>query len=357
MWFKIIIGWIAFSVVYTIGYGIYRLFRPLFRRNKQKSDCAVHIQQTPPTIHIQQTTPTVIYSQHISSHVSHYSSLDCKPPIITPPPTTEPTPAPASKDKPRDAKYEPISITSDMVFKWQPVDDNECQLIFYPNELLESLDFRLERDYFKYRENRVYEIDNPTSDEDTLHGLYIWAEREKYDYKPTKYVHLNTPEQYRGINGVFKFNENLQYPYKVRKDDLLITLYFREKADIKRLEQKQLDEIAEAKREQEAFEQEKAEIAARIKEKHRKRELEKIVRQELIDSGELYGEQTKRPRIPKEVVDAVYKRDGGRCVECGSVENLQLDHIIPFSRGGATNVENLQLLCQKCNLAKSNKIG
>jgi hypothetical protein len=102
---------------------------------------------------------------------------------------------------------------------------------------------------------------------------------------------------------------------------------------------------------------EKAEIARRLKEKQRKRELEKIVRQELIDSGELFGDEPKRPPIPREVVDAVYKRDGGKCVYCGSVENLQLDHIIPFSKGGATSLENLQLLCQKCNIEKSNKIG
>ena len=102
---------------------------------------------------------------------------------------------------------------------------------------------------------------------------------------------------------------------------------------------------------------EKDEIAKKLKEKHRKRELEKIVRQELIDSGELFGDEPKRPPIPREVVDAVYKRDGGKCVYCGSVENLQLDHIIPFSKGGATTLENLQLLCQKCNLEKSNHIG
>ena len=102
---------------------------------------------------------------------------------------------------------------------------------------------------------------------------------------------------------------------------------------------------------------EKEEIARKIKEKHRRRQLEKIVRQELIDSGELFGEQPKRPPIPREVVDAVYKRDGGRCVYCGSTENLQIDHIIPFSKGGDTCVENLQLLCRKCNLEKSNKIG
>ena len=114
------------------------------------------------------------------------------------------------------------------------------------------------------------------------------------------------------------------------------------------------------KKEQDAIrrlEIEKAEIARKIKERQRKRELEKIVTQELIDSGELFGEQPKRPPIPREVVDAVYKRDGGRCVYCGSTENLQLDHIIPFSKGGATTIENLQLLCQKCNLEKSNHIG
>lgn len=115
--------------------------------------------------------------------------------------------------------------------------------------------------------------------------------------------------------------------------------------------------IAQAERMKAAAEREKAEIAAKLKEQQRRRELEKQVRLDLIDSGELFGDQTKRPRIPREVVDAVYKRDGGRCQECGTTEDLQLDHIIPFSKGGATTVENLQLLCGKCNRAKSNKIG
>lgn len=106
-----------------------------------------------------------------------------------------------------------------------------------------------------------------------------------------------------------------------------------------------------------ADEKEKQEIAKRILQKQRRRELEKIVRQELIDSGDLFKDQPKRPPIPREVVDAVYSRDKGVCVYCGSKENLQLDHIIPFSKGGATTIENLQLLCQKCNLEKSNHIG
>lgn len=103
--------------------------------------------------------------------------------------------------------------------------------------------------------------------------------------------------------------------------------------------------------------EERRRIAEKIKAKQRRRQLEKEVRQELIDSGELFGDKTKRPPIPREVADAVWRRDGGRCVYCGSTENLQYDHIIPFSKGGATTLENLQLLCQKCNLDKSNHIG
>lgn len=102
---------------------------------------------------------------------------------------------------------------------------------------------------------------------------------------------------------------------------------------------------------------EKDKIKAKLLEKKKKREIEKLALQELIDEGEIFPEANKRPPIPKDVVDTVWNRDGGKCVYCGSNENLHLDLIIPFSKGGDTSVENLQLLCQKCNLEKSNKIG
>jgi hypothetical protein len=137
-------------------------------------------------------------------------------------------------------------------------------------------------------------------------------------------------------------------------NEKFVTFVPGEEAVIKKREK---EEQERQERKRRAEEREKAEIAKRLKEKQRKRDLEKIVTQELIDNGELFGEQPKRPPIPREVVDAVYRRDGGRCVYCGSTENLQLDHIIPFSKGGSTTIENLQLLCQKCNLEKSNHIG
>jgi hypothetical protein len=67
---------------------------------------------------------------------------------------------------------------------------------------------------------------------------------------------------------------------------------------------------------------------------------------------------TKRNRkISQEVKDSVWNRDGGKCVECGSNENLEFDHIIPFSKGGANTYRNIQLLCESCNRSKSDKIG
>lgn len=61
--------------------------------------------------------------------------------------------------------------------------------------------------------------------------------------------------------------------------------------------------------------------------------------------------------IPQAVRDAVWRRDRGSCVQCGTPENLEFDHIIPHSRGGANTYRNVQLLCEPCNRRKSDKIG
>jgi 5-methylcytosine-specific restriction endonuclease McrA len=67
-------------------------------------------------------------------------------------------------------------------------------------------------------------------------------------------------------------------------------------------------------------------------------------------AGEV-AEQRRQP-IPRAVRLAVFERDGGRCVECGSAFEIQYDHVIPVALGGAGTVENLQILCAPCNQAK-----
>jgi len=72
----------------------------------------------------------------------------------------------------------------------------------------------------------------------------------------------------------------------------------------------------------------------------------------------LKSTKSKRTRtITQNVKDRVWNRDGGKCVQCDSNENLEFDHIIPFSKGGANTYRNIQLLCEQCNRQKSNKIG
>ena len=43
------------------------------------------------------------------------------------------------------------------------------------------------------------------------------------------------------------------------------------------------------------------------------------------------------------------------CRICGSISELQIDHIYPKSKGGSDIMGNLQVLCAKCNLKKSDK--
>jgi len=61
--------------------------------------------------------------------------------------------------------------------------------------------------------------------------------------------------------------------------------------------------------------------------------------------------------ISKSVRVTVWQRDGGKCVECGSCESLEYDHIIPFSKGGSNTERNIQLLCAKCNREKANNVA
>ena len=61
------------------------------------------------------------------------------------------------------------------------------------------------------------------------------------------------------------------------------------------------------------------------------------------------GGKPSRTTIPDDVKLLVWQRDHGSCIKCGSNVELQFDHIIPLSLGGASTPENLQILCGRCN--------
>lgn len=65
----------------------------------------------------------------------------------------------------------------------------------------------------------------------------------------------------------------------------------------------------------------------------------------------------RRRVIPTAVKLAVWKRDGGKCVKCGATDELHFDHDLPWSKGGTSlTEENVQLLCARHNLEKSDNI-
>jgi 5-methylcytosine-specific restriction endonuclease McrA len=95
-------------------------------------------------------------------------------------------------------------------------------------------------------------------------------------------------------------------------------------------------------------------------------------------SAELYGESigtpTKRIRVPRVVVlvafdrlprmrvrfsrHNIYLRDDSTCQYCGKRlprAELNLDHVVPRSKGGCTSWENVVCSCIPCNLRKANR--
>lgn len=70
----------------------------------------------------------------------------------------------------------------------------------------------------------------------------------------------------------------------------------------------------------------------------------------------------QRTLMTKKIREFIKKRDNFTCCNCGNSTQiepnllLEIDHIIPVSKGGETSEDNLQTLCWKCNRAKSDKI-
>lgn len=55
---------------------------------------------------------------------------------------------------------------------------------------------------------------------------------------------------------------------------------------------------------------------------------------------------------------AVFRRDGYCCTYCGSERGddpLHCDHVMPYSKGGTTTLDNLTTACRSCNTSKGDR--
>lgn len=95
--------------------------------------------------------------------------------------------------------------------------------------------------------------------------------------------------------------------------------------------------------------------------KDRSRELNKRWRDENPDARRAKCARQRAARQsapqgdPREIAQREAELREEPCVACGSTNNITIDHILPISRGGAHDVDNLQALCGSCNSSKGAK--
>ena len=80
----------------------------------------------------------------------------------------------------------------------------------------------------------------------------------------------------------------------------------------------------------------------------------------LVDDKKFKGNAIENPRsINYRMRFRVMQRDNFKCCICGASPSsqpnvtLHIDHIIPCAKGGVASRDNLQTLCSRCNLGKS----
>ncbi len=80
-----------------------------------------------------------------------------------------------------------------------------------------------------------------------------------------------------------------------------------------------------------------------------------------IQYEEIINIKKSRKSINNSLRYDVMKRDNFKCCYCGkspAIDSniiLEIDHILPVSKGGTNDIENLKTICKECNIGKFNK--
>ena len=81
----------------------------------------------------------------------------------------------------------------------------------------------------------------------------------------------------------------------------------------------------------------------------RKQQSDAVTQARVVLLGEA-GAPLPEEHVSESVRLAVWRRDLGRCVDCGSFESVVFDHIVPISQGGSDTAVNVELRCRSCRV-------
>lgn len=158
-----------------------------------------------------------------------------------------------------------------------------------------------------------------------------------------------------------------EYQGRMKEADLQTCISYRNRLtsrinDLKREEEnkKRQADAERQKKQQEQKELARKQVAER-RQKEKEKEQAQIEKEKTMSEQKRYIAAQRRLMTDSLRYDVMH-RDGFRCVLCGaSPKNdpniaLHVDHILPLSKGGKTEMSNLRTLCERCNLGKRDKI-
>ncbi len=182
-----------------------------------------------------------------------------------------------------------------------------------------------------------------------------------YSNAPTMKI-SGIQERIDSINKVINENKG-----RMKESDLQTCVSYRNRLTTRMNELKRQEEDkkrqAEAERQKRAQEQRELarKQAAERRQKEKEKEQARIEKEKTMSEQKRYIAAQRRLMTDSLRYDVMH-RDGFRCVLCGASPKtdpnivLHVDHIMPLSKGGKTEMSNLRTLCERCNLGKRDKI-